>query len=81
MGKWVNRAHAPLLNNEELVAAVRGVLNQERDGVHIAKRADAIRSLLQASPGQDAAAQEIIKRLHLPENRTKGRFEAISDEL
>ncbi|KAJ5212071.1 UDP-glucoronosyl and UDP-glucosyl transferase family protein [Penicillium cinerascens] len=81
VGKWANRDHAPFIANGELTDAIRSVLDQERDGVHIAQQAKQISSVLQTDPGQNRAAQEILKTLRLPNNRTKERWRASSDEL
>lgn len=81
VGKWANKAHAPSIANGELTAALRSVLDREREGVRISEQAKRISSVIQTHPGQDAAAQEILRTLRLPKNRTKGRWGATSDEL
>ncbi|KAJ5833214.1 hypothetical protein N7474_001525 [Penicillium riverlandense] len=81
VGRWANRAHAPFIAQGELIPAILSVLNQDHEGVRISQQAKEVSSMLQTSPGQNAAAQEILKTLRLPKNRTKGLWGSISDEL
>lgn len=81
VGTWANKAHAPSIQNGEVTAVLRNLVNQQGEGFRITQQAARISSAVQAHPGQLTAAKEILKALSLSMNETNRQWKAISDEL